>query len=149
MNEPAVMEVPNKTFPMDVRHDYDGNPCSHRKAHNIYGTQMARALITGKRFAYQAFIITRSAYAGAQRYSSSWTGDNVGYLGAFMDCKHTSPRMSISGMGFTGSDIGGFAEQPSGDLYARWIQLGVSSFCRTHSSGDHGDQEPWAFDEDY
>jgi alpha-glucosidase len=36
------MEVP-KTFPaMDVRHDYDGNP-SHRKAHNIYGTQMARA----------------------------------------------------------------------------------------------------------
>jgi alpha-glucosidase len=82
-------------------------------------------LITGKRFAYQAFIITRSAYAGAQRYSSSWTGDNVGYLGAFMDCKHTSPRMSISGMGFTGSDIGGFAEQPSGDLYARWIQLGV------------------------
>jgi hypothetical protein len=53
MNEPAVMEVPNKTFPMDVRHDYDGNPCSHRKAHNIYGTQMARATYHGvKRFAY-------------------------------------------------------------------------------------------------
>jgi alpha-glucosidase len=47
MNEPAVMEVPNKTFPMDVRHDYDGNPCSHRKAHNIYGTQMARATYHG------------------------------------------------------------------------------------------------------
>jgi alpha-glucosidase len=28
-------------------------------------------------------------------------------------------------MGFTGSDIGGFAEQPSGELYTRWIQLGV------------------------
>ena len=25
----------------------------------------------------------------------------------------------MSGMGFTGSDIGGFAEQPSGELYAR------------------------------
>ncbi|MGB6268964.1 MAG: TIM-barrel domain-containing protein, partial [Olleya sp.] len=35
MNEPAVMEVPNKTFPDDVRHDYDGNPCSHRKAHSV------------------------------------------------------------------------------------------------------------------
>jgi alpha-glucosidase len=23
-----------------------------------------------------------------------------------------------------------------------------SSFCRTHSSGDHGNQEPWAFDEE-
>jgi alpha-glucosidase len=52
--------------------------------------------------------------------------------------KHTSARMSISGMGFTGSDIGGFAEQPSGD-YARWIQLGVFHPFGTHSSGDHGD----------
>ena len=43
MNEPAVMDVPGKTFPNDVRHDYDGNPCSHRKAHNVYGMQMARA----------------------------------------------------------------------------------------------------------
>jgi alpha-glucosidase (family GH31 glycosyl hydrolase) len=60
MNEPAVMEVPNK-HSMDVRHDYDGNPCSHRKAHNIYGTQMARATYHGvKRFAYpkRPFIIT-------------------------------------------------------------------------------------------
>jgi alpha-glucosidase len=55
-------------------------------------------------------------------------------------------RMSISGMGFTGSDIGGFANQPSGELYARWIQLGVfHPFCRTHSSGEHGEQEPWSF----
>jgi alpha-glucosidase len=46
MNEPAVMEVPIKRS-MDVRHDYDGNPCSHRKAHNIYGTQMARATYHG------------------------------------------------------------------------------------------------------
>jgi alpha-glucosidase len=152
MNEPAVMEVPNKTFPMDVRHDYDGNPCSHRKAHNIYGTQMARATYHGvKRFAYpkRPFIITRSAYAGAQRYSSSWTGDNVATWEHLWIANIQVQRMSISGMGFTGSDIGGFAEQPSGELYTRWIQLGVfHPFCRTHSSGDHGNQEPWAFDEE-
>lgn len=152
MNEPAVMEVPNKTFPMDVRHDYDGNPCSHRKAHNIYGTQMARATYHGvKRFAYpkRPFVITRSAYAGAQRYTSSWTGDNVATWEHLWIANIQVQRMSISGMGFTGSDIGGFAEQPSGELYARWIQLGVfHPFCRTHSSGDHGDQEPWAFDEE-
>ena len=152
MNEPAVMEVPNKTFPMDVRHDYDGNPCSHRKAHNIYGTQMARATYHGvKRFAYpkRPFVITRSAYAGAQRYTSSWTGDNIATWEHLWIANIQMQRMSISGMGFTGSDIGGFAEQPSGELYARWIQLGVfHPFCRTHSSGDHGDQEPWAFDEE-
>jgi alpha-glucosidase (family GH31 glycosyl hydrolase) len=42
-----------------------------------------------------------------------------------MDCNIQVQRMSISGMGFTGSDIGGFAEQPSGELYARWMQLSV------------------------
>ncbi|MDP5198733.1 glycoside hydrolase family 31 protein [Flavobacterium sp. DG2-3] len=152
MNEPAVMEVPNKTFPMDVRHIYDGNPCSHRKAHNIYGTQMARATYHGvKRFAYpkRPFVITRSAYAGAQRYTSSWTGDNVATWEHLWLANIQVQRLSISGMGFTGSDIGGFAEQPTGELYARWIQLGVfHPFCRTHSSGDHGNQEPWAFDEE-
>ncbi len=150
MNEPAVMEVPGKTFPNDVRHDYDGNPCSHRKAHNIYGTQMVRATYNGvKKFSYpkRPFIITRSAYSGAQRYTSSWTGDNVASWEHLWIANVQMQRMSISGMGFTGSDIGGFAEQPSGELYARWIQLGVfHPFCRTHSSGDHGDQEPWSFD---
>ncbi|OXB21822.1 glycosyl hydrolase [Flavobacterium tructae] len=152
MNEPAVMEVPNKTFPTDVRHVYDGNPCSHRKAHNIYGTQMARATYHGvKRFVYpkRPFVITRSAYSGAQRYTSSWTGDNVATWEHLWIANIQVQRMSISGMGFTGSDIGGFAEQPTGELYARWIQLGVfHPFCRTHSSGDHGNQEPWAFDEE-
>ncbi len=57
--------------------------------------------------------------------------------------------MSLSGYSFAGSDIGGFAEQPTGELYTRWIQLGVfHPFCRTHSSGDHGEQEPWTFDDE-
>ncbi|PTB92540.1 glycosyl hydrolase, partial [Marinobacter sp. B9-2] len=149
MNEPAVMEVPTKTFPLDVRHDYDGHPCSHRKAHNVYGTQMARATYEGvKRFSYpkRPFIITRSAYSGAQRYTSSWTGDNIATWEHLWIANVQVQRMNLSGMGFTGSDIGGFAEQPTGELYARWIQLGVfHPFCRTHSSGHHGEQEPWAF----
>lgn len=152
MNEPAVMEVPGKTFPMDVRHDFDGNPCSHRKAHNIYGTQMARATYEGvKRFAHpkRPFIITRSAYSGAQRYTCSWTGDNVATWEHLWIANIQMQRMSMSGMGFTGSDIGGFAEQPSGELFARWVQLGVfHPFCRVHSSGDHGEQEPWSFGEE-
>lgn len=152
MNEPAVMEVPNKTFPDDVRHDYDGNPCSHRKAHNIYGTQMARATYDGvKKYAYpkRPFVITRSAYSGAQRYGSSWTGDNVASWEHLWIANVQVQRMCISGMSFTGTDIGGFAEQPTGELYMRWIQLGVfHPFCRTHSSGHHGDQEPWAFGEE-
>ncbi|QDO93176.1 DUF4968 domain-containing protein [Formosa sediminum] len=149
MNEPAVMEVPNKTFPDDVRHDYEGNPCSHRKAHNVYGMQMARATYHGlKKFAYpkRPFVITRAAYSGTQRYSSSWTGDNIASWEHLWIANVQAQRMSLSGFSFIGSDIGGFAEQPNGELYARWIQLGVfHPFCRTHSSGDHGEQEPWMF----
>lgn len=152
MNEPAVMEVPNKTFPDDVRHDYDGNPCSHRKAHNIYGMQMARATYHGlKKFAYpkRPFVITRSAYSGTQRYTSTWTGDNVANWEHLWIANIQAQRMAMSGFSFAGSDIGGFAEQPHGELFTRWIQLGIfHPFCRVHSSGDHGDQEPWAFDED-
>nr|WP_321222694.1 glycoside hydrolase family 31 protein [uncultured Psychroserpens sp.] len=149
MNEPAVMEVPNKTFPDDVRHDYDGNPCSHRKAHNIYGMQMARATYQGlKKFAYpkRPFVITRSAYSGTQRYTSTWTGDNVATWEHLWIANVQAQRMAMSGFSFAGSDIGGFAEQPQGELFTRWVQLGIfHPFFRVHSSGDHGDQEPWTF----
>ncbi|MBD0778889.1 DUF4968 domain-containing protein [Maribacter sp. ANRC-HE7] len=152
MNEPAVMEVPTKTAPLDTRHNYDGHPCTHRKAHNIYGMQMVRATYEGiKKYVYpkRPFVITRAAYAGTQRYSSTWTGDNVATWEHLWLANVQVQRMCMSGMSFVGSDIGGFAEQPNGELFARWIQLGVfHPFCRVHSSGDHGDQEPWSFDTD-
>ncbi len=45
-------------------------------------------------------------------------------------------------MGFTGTDIGGFAEQPTGELYTRWVQLGVfHPFCQTHSGWTHWEQD--------
>ena len=152
MNEPAVMEVPTKTAPLDTRHDYDGHPCSHRKAHNVYGMQMVRATYEGiKKYVYpkRPFVITRAAFAGTQRFSSTWTGDNIATWEHLWIANVQAQRMCMSGYSFVGSDIGGFAEQPNGELFARWIQLGVfHPFCRVHSSGDHGDQEPWSFDDE-
>ncbi|APA63320.1 glycoside hydrolase family 31 protein [Maribacter sp. 1_2014MBL_MicDiv] len=149
MNEPAVMEVPSKTAPLDTRHDYDGNPCTHRKAHNVYGMQMVRATYEGvKKYVYpkRPFVITRAAFSGTQRYSSTWTGDNVATWEHLWIANVQVQRMCLSGYSFVGSDIGGFAEQPDGELFARWVQLGIfHPFCRVHSSGDHGDQEPWSF----
>lgn len=150
MNEPAVFE--EGTFPNDVRHDYDGHPCSHRKGHNVYGMQMARATFEGvKRFLpdERPFVITRSGYAGVQRYSSAWTGDNMATWEHLTIANVQCQRLNISGLSFVGSDIGGFIETPSAELYTRWVQLGVfHPFCRTHSSGDHGEQEPWSFGEE-
>ncbi|WP_231403178.1 glycoside hydrolase family 31 protein [Hymenobacter guriensis] len=151
MNEPAVFE--KGTFPDDVRFDYDGQPGTHKKAHNIYGMQMARATNDGvKRFAYpnRPFTITRSTYAGGQRYSSGWTGDNIASWEHLWLANIQCQRLSISGFSFVGSDIGGFIDTPDGELYVRWVALGAfHPFFRTHSSGDHGDQEPWSFGEQY
>jgi alpha-glucosidase len=151
MNEPAVFE--RGTFPDDVRFGYDGQPASHRKAHNIYGMQMARATTAGAaRFNYpnRPFTLTRSTYAGGQRYAAGWTGDNVATWEHLWLANVQCQRLSISGFSFVGSDIGGFIETPSGELYVRWLALGAfHPFFRTHSSGDHGDQEPWSFGEPY
>ncbi|QNR26070.1 glycoside hydrolase family 31 protein [Croceimicrobium hydrocarbonivorans] len=152
MNEPAIMDVPTKTFPLDIRHNYDGNYCSHRKAHNVYGMQMSRATYKGvKKFAFpnRPFIITRSTYAGGQRYSSVWTGDNIATWEHLWVANVQCQRLSISGFSFVGTDIGGFTEHPTMELYVRWMQLAVfHPLMRTHSSGDHGDQEPWSFGEE-
>jgi len=150
MNEPAVFE--EGTFPHDIRHDYDGHPCSHRKAHNIYGMQMVRATQEGlRRFGggRRTFSITRSSYAGAQRHACAWTGDNVASWEHLHLAGLQCQRLAICGMSFIGSDVGGFIETPTPELYLRWVQMAVfHPFFRTHSSGDHGDQEPWSFGEE-
>jgi len=149
MNEPAVFG--RGTFPNDVRHNYDGYRGSHRKAHNVYGMQMVRATYEGLKKLNKGrrpFTITRAAYAGTQRYSSVWTGDNVATwehlrLGALQ-----LQRLSVSGMPFCGTDIGGFSGEPDGELFTRWIQFGVfSPFMRAHSAGDTREREPWSFGE--
>ncbi|WP_324676680.1 glycoside hydrolase family 31 protein [Hymenobacter sp. GOD-10R] len=151
MNEPAVFE--KGTFPDDVRFHYEGHSASHKKAHNVYGMQMARATAAGvKRFSYpnRPFTITRSTYAGGQRYSSAWTGDNIASWEHLWLANIQCQRLSISGFSFVGSDVGGFVETPDGELYVRWVALAAfHPFFRTHSSGDHGDQEPWSFGDEY
>jgi len=149
MNEPAVFDVPSKTFPDDVRHEYDGHSCSHRKAHNVYGMQMARSTFEGvKQFSgnKRPLIITRSGFGGMQRYTSTWTGDNIASWEHLYLAHMQTLRLSISGVSFCGSDVGGFIDQPEGELFVRWIQMAIfHPFFRTHSSGDDGDQEPWSF----
>lgn len=45
--------------------------------------------------------------------------------------------------------MGGFAETPSPELFARWIQVGAySPFFRAHTAANTPDQEPWSFGEE-
>jgi alpha-glucosidase len=111
--------------------------------------QMSRATYEGvKKYTYpnRPFVITRSTYSGGQRYSSAWTGDNIASWDHLIVANVQTQRLSISGFSFCGSDVGGFIDQPSPEMYVRWVALAMMHpFFRTHSSGDHGDQEPWSF----
>jgi alpha-glucosidase len=114
--------------------------------------QMTRATYEGiKKFLYpnRPFLITRSCYSGAQRYSSVWTGDNIATWEHLWIANMQIQRLNMSGISFAGSDVGGFIGNPDGELYARWIQMACfHPFCRTHSAGnDPGaePQEPWSY----
>jgi len=113
---------------------------------------MSKATYEGvKKYTYpnRPFVITRSTYAGGQRYASVWTGDNIASWNHLWIANVMTQRLSLSGFSFVGSDIGGFIDPPTPELYVRWIQLALfHPFFRTHSSGDHGDQEPWSFGEE-
>lgn len=147
MNEPSV--GPGETMPDVVQHDLEGRGGTHREAHNVYGLLMARSTYEALRDVRpegRPFVLTRSGFAGVQRYASVWTGDNT----SDWDHLRLAPPMllslGLSGVPFSGSDVGGFSGTPTPELFARWMQLGaVSPLFRTHSAHDTPRQEPWSF----
>jgi alpha-glucosidase len=162
MNEPAVFSIAHVegtmdaehnvgTMPDDAQHAFEGRGGSHREAHNVYGMQMMRATYEGLRRlrpAQRPFTITRAAYAGTQRFGTAWTGDNTASWDHLRLAAQTCLSLGVSGMPFTGADVGGFVGAPSGELLARWTQLGaVTPLFRNHSAVDTPRQEPWLFGE--
>ena len=149
MNEPAVFETPTGTMPLDVRHDNEGLPTDHREIHNVYGMLMTRSTYEGLlklRPSERPFILSRDSYAGGQRYSALWPGDNVSDWAHLRQSIPMLLGMGLSGFPFVGSDIGGFAEAPTAELFTRWLQAGVFyPFMRTHTTFGTPDQEPWSY----
>ncbi len=173
MNEPAVFKVDIATFPDHVMHHNEGQPTDHRRIHNVYGLQMSRATFEGLkalRPQKRPFVLTRATHSGGQRFASVWTGDNIASWEHLRLANIQCQRLSISGFSFVGSDVGGFKDQPDGELFTRWMQLAVfHPLYRVHSMGNNVDgaaeadadaiheaerlnrmdQEPWSYGEPY
>ena len=149
MNEPSVFNVPTKTVELQVIHHDDGLFTTHAKNHNIYGLEMTRASYEGAvrhNPAERPFLLTRASYAGGQRYSAAWTGDNVSSWEHLELALTMCLNLGLSGQPFVGSDIGGFIGYPSGELFARWLQLGAfTPLMRAHSVINEKNKEPWEF----
>jgi alpha-glucosidase len=148
MNEPSVFLTSTKTMPLDVRHRLDdGTTLPHLAIHNVFGMQNVRATSDGLlklRPNERTFVLTRAAYAGAQRYAATWTGDNVSTWNHLNMSTPMLLSMGLSGYGMVGDDIGGFAGSPEPELLTRWIETGAfNPIYRDHTAKGTADQEPW------
>ncbi len=154
MNEPsAFAERGDRTLPTVVRHAMEGRGGDHAEAHNLYGMLMARATYEGVRRLRpdrRPVVITRAGWAGVQRYATSWTADNES---TWDSLRLTVPMVmgkGLSGLAFTGADVGGFAGEADGELFTRWVQMAVfMPFFRAHTVALSPDQEPWTYGEPY
>ena len=151
MNEPAIITGSPATgeVPGILMHDREGQGSTHAELHNVYGLLMVRASVEGLqrlRPDRRPLILSRSGWAGLQRYALHWTGDN---RSTWDDLALSIPmviNLGISGIPVTGPDAGGFTGGPSPELFARWMQVGAfTPFFRIHSMVGSADQEPWAF----
>ncbi|MFA6092512.1 MAG: TIM-barrel domain-containing protein [Elusimicrobiota bacterium] len=152
--DPEILHHPGKTFPLDARHAGDGKPGSHARYHNVYGMLMARSTFEGLRRLRpnaRPFVLTRAGFAGVQRYAAVWTGDSISTWEHLALTIPMLANMSVSGLPFVGADVGGFSGEPSGELYARWLQAAaLTPFLRSHYNGyESKDKEPWAYGPDF
>jgi len=137
-----------KTFPKDVVHGKN-KEFIHDEIHNVYGLLMVKASFEGWKKAkpnIRPLIITRAGFSGIQKYSVVWTGDNKSWWEHLYMSLPMLQNLSISGIPFVGADVGGFGENCTPELFARWIEVGIFyPFLRNHSELNSRPQEPWAF----
>lgn len=156
MNEPVVFDKPFSeggggagTLPLEAPQGPADERTTHAEVHNLYGLHMARASYEGLRRLRpeeRSFTLTRSAYAGIQRWAACWMGDNSSWWEHLELALPQLFGMGLSGVPYVGVDIGGFGDHCTGELLARWIQLGaLLPFCRNHASAGTARQEPWVF----
>jgi alpha-D-xyloside xylohydrolase len=132
---------------------------------NGYALENSMGVYTGQREAapnQRVFILTRSGFAGEQRYSTvTWSGDSTATWDAMAKQIAAGLGASISGLPYWTMDTGGytmqrrFSQEPMSaadreewrELNARWFQLSTfTPILRVH--GELRPREMWTLGED-
>ncbi len=133
----------------------------HAEIHNVYGLTWDKAVkeqFDKRNPGRRIFQMTRSAYAGLQRYTFGWTNDSgngndvLEGWGQLENQVAVGISAGLGGIPFWTTDISGYCgditDYPAmAELYTRWMQFGI--FCplsRAHHEGDNA-VEPWLFGE--
>ena len=123
---------------------------------NIYPLFHSAGVSDGQRAASdekRVFILSRSAYAGSQRYGvTAWSGDVLSDWVTFQRQIPAGLNYSISGMPYWTTDIGGFISggnlnDPNfRELFVRWFQFGAfSPIFRVHGTRYPDENELWSY----
>lgn len=146
MNEPSVFNGPEITMQKDLIHH---GGVEHREVHNAFGMYYHMATAEGikrRNDNKRPFVLSRAFFAGTQRVGPIWTGDNAA------DWKHLAVSLpmvltlGVSGLTFSGADVGGFFGNPDAELMTRWYQVGTYyPFFRGHAHLETKRREPWLF----
>jgi alpha-D-xyloside xylohydrolase len=121
---------------------------SFRKVRNAFPLMHVGGIYDHQRTASSAkrvFILTRSAFAGQQRYAANvWSGDTYASWGVLRDQISAGLNLSLSGVPYWNSDIGGFflhkfpkrLNDPNyRELSVRWMQFGaLCPMMRSHGT---------------
>jgi oligosaccharide 4-alpha-D-glucosyltransferase len=120
-----------EVHPADSIHNFNGLQVTGDEIHNAYGHMWAKRVFENQLAIapkQRPFIMMRSGFVGSQRYGMiPWTGDVSRSWGGLKPQVELSLQMGLLGLGYTHSDLGGFAggEEFDQELYIRWLQYGV------------------------
>jgi alpha-D-xyloside xylohydrolase len=125
---------------------------------NLYPLMTTTAVYEGQRRTSdqkRVFILSRSAFAGAQRNSiTAWSGDVESNWLSFARQIPAGLNFSLSGIPYWTTDIGGFIignpDDPAyRELFVRWFEYGT--FCpifRLHGTRTTNQNELWSYGAD-
>ncbi|MFT3823831.1 MAG: glycoside hydrolase family 31 protein [Chitinophagaceae bacterium] len=131
----------------------------HDEIHNVYGftwDKVVKEQFEKRNPGKRIFQMTRSAYAGLQRYTFGWSGDSGNGYNVLDGWSQMGNQVAMglsAGMGlipFWTCDISGYCgditdHEAMAELYIRWMQFGVfTPLSRAHHEGNHA-AEPWVF----
>ncbi|MDE6692510.1 MAG: DUF5110 domain-containing protein [Muribaculaceae bacterium] len=132
---------------------FHANGLTARQYHNQYGNDWSKIIHDLFKEKYpdrRLLTMMRGGTTGLQRYSVfPWSTDVSRSWGGLQPQVTIMLNSGLSGLGYMGHDVGGFAVDPENpvdpELYVRWLQLGLfSPMLRTHAQHN---AEPYHYPE--
>jgi len=137
-----------EVHPADSIHRLPSGIATGDEVHNAYGHKWAQMVYQKQQHSRpdeRPFVMMRAGFLGSQRYGMiPWTGDVNRSWGGLKPQVELALQMSMFGLAYTHSDLGGFAggEKFDAELYTRWLQYGVFQPVYRPHAQEHIAPEP-------